>query len=211
MKRFRFTLLVVCLLLGWLGFNDLSLQFRNRSPETISLRQLLNHQASQEWVRVTGGYQNLDEAISTSGTLELNALLVPLKGSPEQKQIDILIETRDPEQLSLFSKYHFQLESAEQRKIFRKNHADRFFSPRPVTGMITGGLVADNNRDKLEELASQLGLAVSPGVIFIAEGKQPAGFRGYFFLGAAVLGLLKFASMLRSKPGQQIALESISH
>lgn len=197
MKRFRFTLLVICLLLFWLGYKDLSLRLENPAPEEIPLELLLRQGPPQQWLTITGGYQNLDEAISTSGTLELDALLVPLKRSPNQEQIDLLIETHDRELLTLFSEYHFNLETEQEKEQFRREHADRFTSSRPVTGMLITGLVADNNRSKLEDLARQLGLKVEPGVLFMAEGKEPPNLRGYFYLGAALLGLGKFISMMR--------------
>ncbi len=200
MNRFRITLLVICLLLLWLGYKDLSVLMRNRSPQSITLEQLLTQGAPQDWLTVEGGYQNLDEAISTTGTLELDALLVPLKRSPDQQQVDLLIETRDPELLALFIEYHFQLDTEQERQEFRDKNADRFTRPRQVTGMLVSGLVADNNRSKLEKLATELGMQISPGINFIAEGKEPASLRGYFFIGAALLGLLKFFSMLRKKP-----------
>jgi hypothetical protein len=200
MKRFRITLLVFCLLLFWLGFQDLSLQWRNPNPEILTLEQMIKDGASREWVTIEAGYQNIEEAISTTGTLELDALLVPLKRQPDQESVDLLVETRDPELLSLFSEYHFQLESDVDREKFRQAHADRFSSPRRVTGMVIDGMVADANRSKLEELAIKLGFKVSPGILFIAEGKEPNHWRGYIFLGVAILGLLKFFSLLRRDP-----------
>jgi len=208
MKRFRLTLLAISLLLLWLGVSGLSVQWRNQTPKKISLSQLLKNGADQEWVTVEGGYQQLDTAISTTGTLELDSLLVPLKRTPEQEQIDLLIETRDPELLLQFTEYHFNLDSEAEKARFRVAQADLFSRPRSVTGMIIGGLVADNNRGKLEELATQLGMSVAPGIMFIAEGKEPSSLRGYFFLGAGILGLCKFASMLRRKPVQLIPMET---
>ena len=79
MKRFRFTLLAICLLLLWLGWNDLSLLLRNPKPQTIGLEELVRTGPPRDWLHVTGGYQDLTEAISTSGSVDLDAFLVPLK------------------------------------------------------------------------------------------------------------------------------------
>ncbi len=196
-NRFRITLLMICLLLFWLGLNDLRVQLRNPTPEILSLEQLLDKGASREWVTIVDGYQNLQEAISTSGTLELDALLVPLKRNPGQKQIDLLIETRDQELLSLFTEYNFHLDNESEKVKFRQEHADRFNRPRAVTGMVIGGMVADSNRSKLEKLAMELGMNVPAGIQFIAEGKEPDQIRAYFFLGVALLGLVKFVSVTR--------------
>ena len=207
MKRFRITLLILCLLLLWLGVNDLERQWRNPSPQSLSLQQLLDRGTSREWVTINGGYQDLLEAISTSGTLELDALLVPLKRDPHQQQIDLLFETRDPELLKLFSTYNFQLDSEQEKQLFRQKFADRIIRPHQVTGMIISGLAADNNREKLKKLATELGLAVQPEMLFVAEGENPNSWRGYLFLGAAVLGLLKFAHLLRRAPVTSAAKE----
>jgi len=40
--------------------------------------------------------------ISTSGSVEIKALLVPLLTNPDQKQIEALIETRNPQLLKIF-------------------------------------------------------------------------------------------------------------
>ena len=37
MKRFRFTLIAVCLVLLYLGVNDLLLWFNNQSPRSINI------------------------------------------------------------------------------------------------------------------------------------------------------------------------------
>ena len=198
MKRFRLTLLLVCLVLLWLGYNDLSLLWRNRTPAVQTLDQLVNQGPAREWVTIEGGYMIFDEAISTSGTLDLEALLVPLKRRADQQQADIFVETRDPQLLSLFSEYHFQLDSEKEQARFRGTYADRFVRPRKITGMIIDGMTAESNRGKLLELAGTLGIELRPDTVFVAEGKEPNGLRGYLFLGAALLGLVRFIRLMRS-------------
>lgn len=204
MKRFRLTLLLICLLLLWLGGRDLSLLWRNPAPESLSVQQLLSSGPSREWVRIVDGFQVLDEAISTSGTLELDALLIPVKRDPTQQRADLFIESRDPQLLSLFSTYHFQLDSEQEKQSYRKAHADEFVRRQPVSGMLISGLTAENNRRNLAELAGSLDMAVRPDVIFVAAGKQPGGLRGYLFVAAALLGLGKLISMMR-KPGESVS------
>ena len=69
MKRFRFTLIAVCLVLLYLGVNDLLLWFKNQTPQTITISQLEASGAPQEWLKIKAGYLDLDRAISTSGTV----------------------------------------------------------------------------------------------------------------------------------------------
>ena len=81
MKRFRFTLTAICLVLLWLGWTDVSLFLRNRAPLTITEAELVKNGPPREWLHITGGYQDLLMGISTSGSVELDAFLVPLRVS----------------------------------------------------------------------------------------------------------------------------------
>jgi hypothetical protein len=201
MKRFRFTLLAICLVLLYLGWTDIDLLVRNPSPATVSIEELEKGNAPREWLHVTGGHQNLLEAISTSGSIELDAFLIPLKGSPEEKAFSILVETRNPRILELLATYHFSLETAEEKAAFFKANAAEFQGWREVTGMVVTGLVASGNRDKLMKLAREVGMQVPADVLFLSEGKEPGRWRGFFFLGVGLLGLIKVL-MLWKKPRQ---------
>ena len=99
MKRFRFTLIAVCLVLLYLGGSDLLLWFNNQSAQTLSISQLEESGAPQEWLNVKAGYMDLDRAISTSGSVEMEALLIPLVTHPDQQRIRVMVETRDPDLL----------------------------------------------------------------------------------------------------------------
>lgn len=200
MKRFRFTLLAVCVVLFYLGWMDASLFFRNPEPLPITASELNTTGNSREWLHVTDGYLNLEEAISTSGSIELDALLVPLTASPEEAVYSVIVETRDPKLLEHFTAYNFKTESALQRERYLKEHYDDFHVQRSVTGMEVGGLIASGNRDKLLQLAKETGMDVSENVLFLSEGKEPAKIRGFFFLGIAFLGLVKIVSRWKTPP-----------
>jgi len=200
MKRFRFTLLAVCLLLLYLGWTDTALFLRNPAPAEIGIAELEAGNIPREWLHVTGGYEDLTEAISTSGSLEIEAFLVPLKSSPDAQGFKVLVETRDPKVLDLLRTYYFTLESDEAQKAFLQEHAAEFRGVREVTAMVAGGLVTSGNRDRLLQLARQLGMQVPPDVIFLSEGKEPGRWSGFFFLGVGLLGLIKVISQWRRPP-----------
>jgi hypothetical protein len=200
MKRFRFTLLAICLVLLFLGWNDISLFLRNRSPENIAITALEQDGAPREWLRVTGGTLDLLEAISTSGSIELDALLVPLKSDPLAGDFRILVETRDPDRIKLFQTYHFKLDSEEAQERYLAEHRAEFSPRQDVTGTLVTGLIATGNRDKLMTLAKDVGMQVTDDVIFIAEEKEPARIRGFLFFALALAGLVKFATMGKKKP-----------
>jgi hypothetical protein len=201
MKRFRFTLLAICLVLLYLGWTDLTLLLRNPSPTTLPIEDLERGSVPREWLHVTGGQLNLLEAISTSGSIELESFLVPLKSSPEAKTFQVLVETRNPRVLELLAMYHFQLDSAEAKAAYLQAHAAEFQGRREVTGMVVSGLVASGNRDKLMKLAEDVGMQVPADVLFLSEGKEPGRWRGFFYLGVGLLGLIKVL-MLWKKPPQ---------
>jgi len=191
MRRFRYTLLAICLVLLFLGGSDLLLWFNNQSPRTVTIESLENAGAPQEWLHVTSGYQDLDRAISTSGSVDMEALLVPLLTAPDQQQIKVLIETRNPHLLQIFQDYYFFTDTLQQRQAFRREHLAEFSGQREVTGMLVAGLIARGNRQKLLKLAQQTDLDVADDVIFLSEGKEPGKWRGLFFSVVGLLGLVK--------------------
>lgn len=191
MQRFRVTLIAVAAILLFLGITDLSLWWRNRAPTSVDIAVLAEQGAPTEWLKVGGGYMDLDRAISTSGTIELEALLVPLLVEPDQEEIPVLVETRNPHLLELVRGFHFTPETAAEQEAFRKEHADEFVARREVTGMLVSGMIAKGNRTKLLELAQETGLNVQEDVIFLSEGKIPQLWRGLFFTLVALGTVLK--------------------
>jgi hypothetical protein len=191
MKRFRFTLIAVCLVLLYLGVNDLLLWFKNQTPQTITISQLEASGAPQEWLKIKAGYLDLDRAISTSGSVEMEALLIPLVTHPDQQRILVMVETRAPDLLQLFQEYHFFTDTIPEKRAFRKEYAEAFKGQRDVTGMLVAGLIARGNQQKLLKLAKQTGLDIADNVIFLSEEKQPGKWRGVFFTVIGLLGLIR--------------------
>ena len=191
MKRFRFTLIAICLVLLYLGGNDLLLWFNNQSPQTLSISQLEENGTPQEWLNVKSGYMDLDRAISTSGSVEMEALLVPLVAHPDQERIRVMVETRDPDLLQLFKDYHFFTDTIPEKQAFRQKHAGTFKGQREITGMLVAGLIARGNQQKLLKLAKQTGLDMAENVIFLSEGKEPGKWRGVFFTVIGLLGMVR--------------------
>jgi hypothetical protein len=194
MNRFRFTLIAVCVVLLYLGVSDLLLWFNNQAPLPLSISQLEENGAPQEWLDVSGGYQDLDRGISTSGSLDMEALLIPLVAHPDQERIHIMVETRSPQLLQLFKDYHFFTDTVPEKQAFRKKHAAAFKGQRDITGMLVSGLVASGNQQKLLKLAKQTGLDVADDVIFLSEDKKPGKWRGLFFTVIGLLGLIRVAT-----------------
>ena len=202
MKRFRVTLLVVCLLLGWLGYNDLSLMFRNSEPQQISIENLEAQGPSQEWLLVSNGYQDLLQAINMSGTMDIDSFLVPLKRSTDSPDINIWFETRDPQIVELLKIYYFKLDTDTARQKFLQDNRDFIYARREVKGMTVDNLVASSNREKLKELLQEMKMTVPENVIFISEGKEPVYLRGLFFAVIAVIGLIKLVIGFKSSNKQ---------
>lgn len=198
MKRFRVTLLVVCLLLGWLGYTDLSLLLRNREAQQLSISELVAQGPAREWIRVSGGHQDLLQAINMSGTMEIDSFLVPLKRSADSPDINVWFETRDPQIVELLKTYYFKLDSDEQRQQFVEENQEFFTAQRDISGMTADNLIADSNSEKLRKLLQEMKMPISENVIFISEGKQPASWRGFFFAAMALIGLLKLVFDLKS-------------
>ena len=199
MKRFRVTLLAVCLLLTWLGYSDLQLHLRNRSPQQISAHQLEQNQQHREWLHVTGGYQNLLEAINMSGTMEIDAFLVPLRSTLDNPVTTIWFETRDPQIVDLLKTYYFKLDSDLQRSNFVKENESLIYAKRDLIGMTADSMVASNNQAKLEELLQDMKLPVVENTVFISEGKKPTIYRGYAFAIVGILGIIKLLLSFRAR------------
>jgi len=199
MKRFRFTLIAVCLVLLYLGGSDLLLWFNNQSAQTLSIKQLEESGAPQEWLNVKAGYMDLDRAISTSGSVEMEALLIPLVTHPDQQRIRVMVETRSTDLLQLFKEYHFFTDTIPEKQAFRNKHAEEFRGQRDVTGMLVAGLIASGNQQKLLKLAKQTGLDIAGDVIFLSEGKVPGKWRGVFFTVVGLLGLVRVLTGKRER------------
>jgi len=203
MKRFRFTFLAICLVLVYLGWSDVDLYLRNQTPLTIPLAELERQGAPRELLTIQEAYPDFVEAISTSGSVEVEAVLLPLKRSPDATEFRIVAETRDPKFLELFRTYYFVLETEKERTDFLAEHQAELVGPREITGVVVTGSVASGNRDKLLKLAKEIGLPISNDVIFISEGKKIEAIRGFFFLGLALLALVKILSQWK-KPTQPV-------
>ena len=191
MKRFRVTIIAICLILSWLAYTDLSLLLRNPEPLNISITELEQTGAPREWLTIHDGYQDLLQAINMSGTMEVGSFLVPLKNSKDAEEFHIWVETRDPEIVKTLKKYYFMLETDTQQQNFLKENQDLFFAQKEVTGMTMGNLVADSNQQKLTQLLQQMHIPLSEKTIFISEGKKPAVWRGIFFMAIAIVGFIK--------------------
>ncbi|MBN1957651.1 MAG: hypothetical protein JXQ81_04620 [Desulfuromonadales bacterium] len=202
MKRFRITILAVCLLLAWLGYSDLRVLLNNPEPLDVTVAELETSGIPREWLHVQDGVQDLLQAINMSGSMNIDAFLVPLKRTAASQTMKIWFETRDPEIINALKTYYFTLESDQQRSKFIADNRQLFFGIRPVTGMAAAGLVADSNQNKLKKLLEQMNIPVSEETIFISEGKQPARWRGIFFTLIAVVGVVKiFLSFARQDNG----------
>ena len=209
MSRFRFTLLAICLVILFLGVNDLLLLFNNPEPAVVDIAELEQGPAPREWLDIRGGYWNLEQAISTTGTIELEAFLIPLRSNDDaEAKIDVVFESSDPEIINLLKTYYFSLDSLEDQAEFRKENSEMFYGQHDVTGMLVGGLIESGNRDKLLDLARELKMPISDDVILLSQGKTPEKFRGYFFTVIAILGTLRFIQMaLQNKKKIAAAVE----
>lgn len=195
MKRFRITLFVICCFLVFLGGSDAWVWLHNRQPLVLTAEAVYQGVPLRNWVAVEDAHMDILGAVSTSGRVELEALLVPILPSSDSREpIRLMLETRDEVALGLFGKYHFLSETAEARKDFLREYKETLNQPRRVQGMITGSLIARGNRTKLLELARESGLQVADDVEFLTEGKEPAPVRGALFLLVALAGLVKLVS-----------------
>jgi hypothetical protein len=195
MLRLRWTFAAVCGLLLFLGGVDLLTFARNPRPRGVTAAELERGGAPARWLRVEGGEAELLEAISTSGTLELEALLVPLRSPGSSAPPRVFVETRDARALELFREYHFALDADAEREAFRRERASelRRVQVQVFQGMILGGLLGRSNRAKLLELARQSGFQVSEDLLILVEGKEPSPLRGAAFALLGLAGAIKLA------------------
>jgi len=200
MKRFRITIIAVCIILSWLAYTDLSLYLRNPEPLTVSIAELETSGAPREWLQINDGVQNLLEAINMSGTMEITSFLVPLKQSKDSsKETRVWFETRDPEILDLLKTYYFLLNTDKEREEFVQKNEDIFFAKRQCIGLTADSLVAESNQKKLTELLQAMNIPVAEDTIFISEGKQPFLWRGVFFAVISIAGLFRVGLTLVKK------------
>jgi hypothetical protein len=188
------------MILTWLGYSDLQLHFRNKTPQVIEIEMLEQAQPPQEWLHVTGGYQNLLEAINMSGTMEIDAFLVHLKSQLDNQVTSVWFETRDPQIVELLKTYYFELNSDLERENFVEEKKSFIFAQRDVIGMTADSTVASNNQAKLEELLELMKIPIGASTVFLSEGKEPGIYRGYFFAIIGVLGIIKLLLSFRNKP-----------
>ncbi|MCW8860382.1 MAG: hypothetical protein OQK50_06465 [Deltaproteobacteria bacterium] len=203
MKRFRITILAICLVLAWLGYSDLSVLLRNPEPLAISLAELEISGAPREWLRISDGTQDLLQAINMSGTIEIGSFLVPLKQNSNSEITKVWFETRDPVIIEALKTYYFMLDTDKQRQQFLNENIQLFYKKRPVTGMTADNLVSSSNQKKLSKLLQQMNVPVTEDTLFISEGKQPARWRGIFFVGIALVGLVKIFLISASPYGNK--------
>jgi len=198
MNRFRFTLLAFCLVLGYLGWTDLSLTLGNPEPLPLDVRTEEVAAAPRQWLILEGGRFDVLEAISTSGSIELDALLIPLRAAGDPS-VEALVETRRPELLEFFRTYHFNLDSPLEKEAFVRQHQPLLEQSVRVEGMLMSGAIESSNRDKLIKLAREADIALPQDIPLFSEGKTPPKYRGFFFAAMALLGFLRFLGIMRKQ------------
>ncbi|ADU66984.1 hypothetical protein LGV61_11335 [Desulfurispirillum indicum] len=204
MRRFRFTVLAICMLLLYLAWGDMQITLRNGAPETVSARDVYLDGYPREWLELKGGYLDLQRAISTSGTVELDALVLPLM--PDRRydgEIRILVETRDEELLHHFAQYHFRSPTQEQKRRYLEEHLDAFHPQRDIIGLVATGSASQRNRGKILDIAASAGLDIHPEVIYVSEGNTPPRYRGWFYLIVGVLGIARVLTTWNARPEAQ--------
>ena len=212
MKRYRLTLLAICLVLSYLGLNDLKTFFANPEPLPMSIIELEQTGAPRAWLRIQGGTLDLEQAINPTGrveTLETGPFFVPVVSELGNSEIRVVVETRRPEIINTLKKYVLDFDSVDEQLAFLRENNEAFHPRLEITGMTASWVTSTNNRDKLLQLAKQQNMPVSEDVIFVSEGKEPEKFRGFFFSIVALFGLLKFIQLtIKKKSGLAIDLES---
>jgi hypothetical protein len=192
--------MAVCLLLLFLGGSDLKILFENPHPHQVALAALVRGEVPGAWLTVEGGMLDLTEAINMSGSIDIDAFLIPLQQDRNDHSLRVIVETRDPQIIETLSTYYFRLDNEAERQQFFTRNQERFYLRKEITGMLAGGLVASGNRDNLASLAKQLGMAVPDDVIFLSEGKTPARWRGWFFTAVGLFGLARLLFSKKAKP-----------
>lgn len=202
MKRFRFTLLAISLILLYLGAMDLKLVLNNQDVQRINIEDLIAGKEHRELILIQNGYLDLKNAISTSGSIEIEALLVPLTAEPGLQPYKIFIEMRSPEVLKLVNKYNFDIDTDYLREKYFNEHKSEFYPQVNINGMMFSSLVANQSQVKLVKLVKDVGLQVDENIIFVSEDKTPPKYRGIFFFIIGILGGLKAFTMFQ-KAGEE--------
>lgn len=210
MKRFKITLLAICIVLAFLGYHDLKTFFKNPDPLQISIAELEQAGAPREWLKIQGGTLDLEQAINPTGqveTFETGPFFIPLTGETGSKEIQVVVEVWRKDVINTLKKFVLDFNTVEEQQAFLMQNIDDFHLKTEVTGMTASWLSSTANQDKLLKLAKEQNMPVSENVIFISEGKMPDKFRGFFFTIIAILGLLKFIQLvIRKESGLAIDL-----
>lgn len=192
--RYRATLFTVCAVLGFLGGDDLWVALQNRAPHVrVNTLEAAPH---EHWLRFEGARLDIAEAINTTGTVEVQGLLAPLRAG-EGGPVKVLVETRDAARIDLFKRYHFGPDTEADKAAFREQHREALLASVPVQGLRMRGLVARSNHGKLRQMAQEGGLQLAPDALILVEGETPSPWRGSFFLLVALAGLVKVVLMGR--------------
>lgn len=166
----------------------------NRVPHAVPIQDPIP--SPWAWLELQGGRLDLAEAISTSGTVDVVALLVPLR-APEGGPVRVLVETRAPRHLELFRQLHFGPDNEDEKAAFLQAHREALLVAGPVQGLRLRGFIARSNAAKLRALAQEGGLELHPEAFILVAGGSPARLRAGFFLLVALAGLLKVLRMGR--------------
>ncbi len=197
MNRYRVTVLVICAILLVLAVGDFYTLKRNSEPQVIAWDMKTGGlDPDREWVTITGGTLMLEEAVSNSGELEIDALVVPLVRDIDEKKFHVLVETRDPKLVEAFTKYHLGLDSDAEKAEFLEQNIDTFRMQKTIKGMVVvgafGGLMPNRDQETMREVAKATNMDLAEDVVFIHEGNEPASpFRAIFFLVMAIAGVIK--------------------
>jgi hypothetical protein len=191
--------LAFSLILLFLGYNDITLFLKNKTPQIIDVKELLSGKPHKKRLIIKNGYLDLKNAISTSGSIEIDALLVPLTDKPGKQPYKIFVETRDENIVKLVTTYNFDFDTEYQREQFYKKHEKEFYPKKDIGGMMFSQLIANTNQTKLLKLVEQVGLKVKKPVFFFSENKTPPKYRGFFFMIVGIAGLIKSLTMLKNK------------
>lgn len=198
MKRYRVTLMVICLVLLYLGGDTIRFHVKNPDPLPISVAELERSGPPREWLTIEGGYVNLLESISTTGSVEVDVFLVPLKISPQAESYRVLFETRDPAIVDALRTYHFKLDSELERQRYLQEHQDLFFGRRDISGQLQDYLPAKRNRGLIESMKRKGEEGLPDDVILFSENKEsPMLLGGIFMVVVALLGMVKAAVFWR--------------
>ena len=101
--------------------------------------------------------------------------------------------------MALFKKLNFDFDSVIKKERFVKEKWAELHPRKDITGMQITGLIATGNTDKLLTLATNLEMPLAENVIFVAEGKEPPRYRGWFFVLMAIAGIIKIVSLNKKK------------